>query len=400
MKFYIRTLGCKMNWLDSARLAAALQAAGHQQVAEEGEADHVFVNTCTVTAEAERKSRQTVKQIQQGPGTVAVMGCSPRVADNGWQEEGSRKVFHSTNELFAHFGIEMDEERLPLQSRTRLPVAIQTGCDNICTFCITRVARGAHRNLPAEAIIRQIQQAHEHGIQEVILTGINLAAWGCENSRRPEQARLHQLLEQILEQTSIPRIRISSLGPQFIQPGFWDVYAEPRICDHLHISLQSGSDSVLSRMIREHGTDEVAELAVQARRRRANTALFADIIAGFPGESDTQHQQGLDFLQASGFSRLHVFPFSPRQGTPAASMVEQLDGSRKKARAAELRQLSRQLWQSFIGTQMGKTAQVLLESSGTSGLSSNHIRVLVNHGEMGEIRPVLLSPENTAQNPS
>ncbi|MBW6476610.1 MAG: MiaB/RimO family radical SAM methylthiotransferase [Chromatiales bacterium] len=397
MKFFIRTLGCKMNWLDSARLGAALQSAGHHQVADEAAADHVFVNTCTVTAEAERKSRQTVKQVQQLVPQVVVMGCSPRVEGNHWQREQGRLVFADQAALFAQFGIETDEERLPLQSRTRLPVAIQTGCDNICSFCITRIARGAHRNLPAPTIIQQIRLAEEHGIQEVILTGINLAAWGCENSRQPEQARLHELLEQILEQTTIPRIRISSIGPQFIQPGFWDVYADPRICDHLHISLQSGSPEVLARMVREHGTDEVAWMAEQARQRRPNTALVADIICGFPGETEAQHRQGLRFLDDCGFARLHVFPYSSREGTAAADYPEQVEVQRKKARAADVRQLSRQLHQRFLQQQLGKEVSVLLESSGQQGLSSNYIRVNVPDGQMGEIRRLRLDTDNLAE---
>ena len=391
MKFYIRTLGCKMNWLDSARLAAALQSAGHQQVEEEGEAEQIFVNTCTVTAEADRKSRQTVKQAGQAGSQVAVIGCSPQVASNPWPVKKDVKTFRQPNEIYDYFGISADEDRLPLQSRTRLPVAIQSGCDNLCSFCITRQARGAHRNLPTATIIRQIHQAHEHGIQEVILTGINLAAWGCTNSRQPEQARLHQLLEAILAKTAIPRIRLSSLGPQFIQADFWDVYRDPRICDHLHVSVQSGSPTVLDRMVREHGIEEVAELAEQARRHRPDTALMADIISGFPGESDTEHQQGMAFLQQCGFSRLHVFPFSPRHGTPAADLPGQVDERCKKARAAELRQLSRQLHQGFLRSQLGKQLSVLVESSGTSGLSSNYIRVKVTNGQMGEIRQITLA---------
>ena len=383
-----------MNWLDSARLGAALQSAGHHQVAEEAAADHVFINTCTVTAEAERKSRQTVKQAQQLVPQVVVMGCSPQVDGNHWQLEQGRQVFADQAALFAHFGIETDDERLPLQSRTRLPVAIQTGCDNICSFCITRIARGSHRNLPAQTIIQQIRLAEEHGIQEVILTGINLAAWGCENSRQPEQARLHVLLEQILEQTTIPRIRISSIGPQFIQPEFWDVYADSRICDHLHISLQSGSPEVLARMVREHGTDEVAWIAEQAREKRPDTALTADIIAGFPGETERHHQEGYAFLKHVGFSRLHVFPFSQRQSTPAADMTEQLGKGTIQARASELRQLSKSLWQGFLENQIGRPGEVLVENSGRHGLSTNHIRVHVANGMPGKIHQLVLNKDN------
>ena len=385
-----------MNWLDSARLAAALQSAGHNAVADESEADYVFVNTCTVTSEADRKSKQTVNKAGRAQKQVAVMGCGPRVDAEGWQQAENTLVFSDDNALLKHFGIEEDDAQMPLSSRTRLPVAIQTGCDNECTFCITKVARGAHRNLPVERVVQQVKQAHEHGIKEIVLTGINLAAWGCENSNRPEQARLHELLEAILQQTEIPRIRLSSLGPQFIQPAFFDVYADTRICDYLHISLQSGSDTVLNRMVRGHGTAELCSIAERARAVRPDTALAADIIAGFPGESDAEHQETMELLNAVQFAKLHVFPFSEREGTPAATMPEPVDVAIRKQRAAEIRELARLMRKQFIDQQMGKRLTVLVEGNG-SGLSTNYIRLLTNDLGEGEIHELVLSAGNLAE---
>lgn len=399
MKFFIRTLGCKMNWLDSARLAAALQSAGHQPVEDEADADHVFVNTCTVTAEADRKSRQTVNQAGRKPVQVAVMGCGPRVDNGGWRQQADDAlIFSDEAAMFAHFGVEPDALLLPRDSRTRLPVAIQTGCDNLCTFCITRVARGRHRSLPIETIVAQINQALEHDIREVVLIGINLAAWGCEDSNRPQQARLHQLLEAILRRTEMPRIRLSSLGPQFIQPGFFDLYREERICDYLHISLQSGSDGVLERMVRGHGTGEVRRIAEQARAARPDTAMAADVIAGFPGESGQEHRETLALLGEIGFAKLHVFPFSIREGTPAAILPGQLPQELKKERAGEIRELARHMRKAFLDTQLGKRQQVLVESSGSNGLSSNYIRMNVEDARMGDIVELTLTAENLAEN--
>lgn len=380
MKFYIRTLGCKMNWLDSARLAAALQSVGNVAVSDEDEADYIFVNTCTVTSEADRKSRQTVNRAGQRQKQVAVMGCGPRVDSSDWQAQNdSALIFSDEEKMLSHFGVESDELLLPLNSRTRLPVAIQTGCDNECSFCITRIARGAHRNLPAEQILRQIDQAYESGVREVVLTGINLAAWGCDDSRKPEQARLHELLEMILQRTEMPRIRLSSIGPEYIQPAFFDLYADERICDYLHISLQSGSDSVLQRMARGHGTKEVEIIAAQARAVRPNTALAADIIAGFPGETDEEHRETLAFVEHLQFAKLHVFPFSVREGTPAAEMSDQLSQEIKKQRASELRELGRTLREQFIQQQIGRTVNVLVEGNG-QGLSGNYLRL--NTGDL------------------
>ncbi|MFO7592908.1 MAG: MiaB/RimO family radical SAM methylthiotransferase [Pseudomonadota bacterium] len=397
MKFYIRTLGCKMNWLDSARLAAALQTAGNTAVSDEAEADYVFVNTCTVTAEADRKSKQTVNRAGRQQKQVAVMGCGPRVDAGEWrQHSGKALVFSDERQMLAHFGVEGDELLLPLNSRTRLPVAIQTGCDNLCTFCITRIARGRHRSLPAEQIVRQIDLALENGIREVVLTGINLAAWGCEDSNQPAQARLHELLEIILTRTEIPRIRISSIGPQFIRPGFFDVYQDERICDYLHISLQSGSDSVLERMVRGHGTEVVARIAEQARAVRPDTAMSADVIAGFPAESDAEHRETLAFLQQVDFAKLHVFPYSIREGTPAAAITPQCPAEVKKERAAEIRELARTMRQNFIQQQLGKKLRVLVEGNG-SGLSGNYLRLLTVGHARGEIVEITATQETLAE---
>jgi threonylcarbamoyladenosine tRNA methylthiotransferase MtaB len=396
MNFYIRTLGCKMNWLDSARLAAALQTAGHQAVNDESEADYVFVNTCTVTSEADRKSKQTVNKAGRAQKQVAVMGCGPRVDINGWQQQAEDAlIFNDEGAMLAHFGIEEDEAQMPLSSRTRLPVAIQTGCDNECSFCITRIARGAHRSLPIEGIVRQVNQAFEHGIKEIVLTGINLAAWGCENSNRPEQARLHKVIEAILQQTEMPRIRLSSLGPQFIQPAFFDVYADERVCDYLHISLQSGSDTVLERMVRGHGTAELLAIAKQARTIRPDTALAADIIAGFPGESAAEHHETLTLLREVQFAKLHVFPYSEREGTPAASAGDPVDVGIRKQRAAEIRNLGREMRQRFIDQQMNKTFSVLVEGNGT-GLTGNYIRLRTGDLPESEIHNLQLTADTIA----
>lgn len=386
-----------MNWLDSARLAAALQTAGHTPVNDESEADYVFVNTCTVTSEADRKSKQTVNKAGRAQKQVAVMGCGPRVDSQAWQQqtEGAL-IFHDEEQMLTHFGIESDDAQMPLSSRTRLPVAIQTGCDNECTFCITRIARGAHRSLPKERIIRQVKQAYEHGIKEIVLTGINLAAWGCDNSNQPEQARLHELIEAILQQTEIPRIRLSSIGPQFIQPAFFDIYADERVCDYLHISLQSGSDTVLDRMIRGHGSTEVLHIAEQARKVRPDTAMAADIIAGFPGESDQEHQETLALLKEIAFAKLHVFPYSEREGTPAATYANPVAVAVRKQRATEIRDLGRELRKQFIESQIGKQFSVLVEGNNT-GLSTNYIRIRTNGLMEGEIHQIELSQDNLAE---
>lgn len=376
-------------------------SAGHRQVDSEEKADYVFVNTCTVTAEADRKSHQLVNAAIRRDKHVAVMGCSPRVDSTRWSahttDEQKRIVVDDELSFLKRFDVDIDNLPFPLSnSRTRAPIAVQQGCDNICTFCITRIARGTHENISKERVLEEVKFAQDQGVREIVLTGINLAAWGAENSRRPEQARLQELLEHILGHSSIERIRLSSLGPQFIQSSFFDVYADERICDYLHISLQSGSDSVLERMIREHGTDEVRDIAEQARKARQSSCIAADIIAGFPAESEEEHQQTSAFIEEIGFAKLHVFPFSTRTGTKAAEMPGQLDNQLKKARAAELRKLGKQLREHFIQSQMGKEFNVLAEANG-SGLSGNYIRIKTPQGSEGEITKLSLSRETLAE---
>jgi threonylcarbamoyladenosine tRNA methylthiotransferase MtaB len=393
VKFYLRTLGCKMNQLDSARISAALQAAGHRRVADEEEADCVLVNSCTVTSQADRKSRQAARAALRGEKQVLVLGCGPRADPVHWREQLPGGIlFESEHALLDHLRIVPGESLFPVTARTRLPIAIQTGCDDTCTFCITRIARGAHRSEAAEPIVQSIREARELGVQEVVLTGINLAAWGCSDSRRAGESRLHELLFRILEQTEMPRIRLSSLGPQYLGPGFFGAFRDPRICDHLHLSIQSGSASVLRRMDRGHGVDEVYRVAEQARAARPPAALTADFIVGFPGESDAEFQETVSMVETLGLAKLHVFPFSAREGTPAASCPDPLPVETRKLRAAELRDLGRHTREAFVSAQLGTVKQVLVEHDET-GLTSNYIRIRVPGGRDGELRDLELRGE-------
>jgi threonylcarbamoyladenosine tRNA methylthiotransferase MtaB len=375
MKIHIRTLGCKMNWLDSARLGAALQDAGHTLVDSETEADRVLVNSCTVTAEAERKSRQQARAALRAEKPVTVYGCGPRANPVQWHERlPEAPSFGVERELLRHFGVNPSQLPFPVASRTRLPVAIQTGCDDTCSFCITRIARGPHRSHPADKLVAHVREAHDLGIREIVVTGINLAAWGAEHSKRPEQARLHLLLERLLAETAIPRIRLSSLGPQYLHRELFEVLADRRVCDHLHLSVQSGSPTVLRRMDRGHDAEQVYRAAERARAARPDVALCADLIVGFPGETEAEFESTLTMVEDIGFAKLHVFPYSPREGTPAASMPGQIPGAEKKRRAACLRETGQRSRAEFLAGQLGKTRQVLVEGRG-SGLTGNYIRL-------------------------
>jgi len=395
LKFHIKTLGCKVNWLDSARISAALQSVGHQPVAEEQAADLCLINTCTVTAEADRKSRQTVRNTTAA--TTAVLGCGPKVEAAAWQQAQPKAlIFADEQAIYHHFGIDASALPFPIGSRTRLPIAVQQGCDNRCSFCITRIARGRHHTIAADQVVAQIREAQQHGINEVVLTGVNLAAWGASDSNRAGESQLGALLEQILHDTTIARIRLSSLGPQYLDDHFFALFSDPRLCDYLHISLQSGCDRTLRAMVRDHDNAVMRQVAERARAVRPNVALAADLIAGFPGERVADATATEAFIAAIGFAKLHVFPFSERAGTPAAALSEVVPVAERKRRAAALRELGRELRQHFISAQIGKQQQVLVESRG-SGLSSNYIRIWVPQGEEGRLCEVQLTPARIAE---
>ncbi len=396
MKIHIRTLGCKMNWLDSARLGATLQQAGHTLVDESADADSVVVNSCTVTAQADRKSRQETRAAERLGKPTIVTGCGPRAAPLQWHDAlPDSTILPTDQELLRHFGVRDDDVPFPITSRTRLPVAIQNGCDDQCSFCITRIARGRHLSHPADKLVDHVREAFDRGIREVVITGINLAAWGADNSLHPAGARLHELLQQLLTRTEMPRIRLSSLGPQYLHPDFFEVLADPRICDHLHLSIQSGSPGVLRRMQRGHDAEQVYRVAENARRVRPDVALTADFIVGFPGESDPEFDQTAAMVATIGFAKLHVFPFSPREGTPAAKLGGQLQGPIKKQRSAELRALGNHAREAFLASQRGKTASVLVESR-QRGLSTNYIRLKVPGAAEGEIHRVPITAHTLA----
>ena len=374
MKFFFRTLGCKMNWLDSAKISAALINAGHKQTKDITTAETVFVNSCTVTSVANAKSLHTAKQALKSRKQVIAFGCATKIELEAWQKKLPQAlVFQKKSDLLQYFGAKLNEDIFPATNRTRLPIAIQTGCDNFCTFCITRIARGSHRNFTTTNIIKQIKHAEDLGIKEIVLTGINIGAWGCKNSNKPKESRFTELLEIILRKTKIPRIRLSSLGPQFLDQQFFDVFANLRICDYLHLSVQSGSDALLKKMNRPYGSNEITKI-VQSVRSRPNTAITGDFIVGFPGETSTEFNKTIRLVKNLKFAKLHVFPFSPREGTPAAQFDNQVPENIKKNRAEKLRKIGDQLHRAFLKSQIGNQLEVLAEGDNT-GLTTNYIKI-------------------------
>lgn len=394
MKIFLDSIGCRLNQSEIEKLASRFRAAGHEIVSQPGEAEVVVVNTCAVTAEAASDSRQKVRQAaRSGAAEIAVTGCwatlDPATAAAlpgvRWTVPNPRKD-ELLREVLPLLQDEIDLEplyRQPLPGihlRTRAFIKVQDGCDNFCTFCVTRLARGKGRSIPAETVLADIRAAQAGGTREIVLSGVHLGSWGQEN--QPPQ-HLRDLVEMILAQTSIMRVRLSSLEPWDLPEGFFELWRDRRLCRHLHLPLQSGSLATLRRMARKTTPQTFASLVQAARTADPEIAITTDIIVGFPGESEAEFAESLDFVRQMDFATGHVFSFSPRPGTPAAKFPNQVHPSERKRRSAQMRAVLAEAAKNYQQRFVGRELEVLWESGRQispdiwimEGLTSNYLRV-------------------------
>ncbi|MDM7931853.1 tRNA (N(6)-L-threonylcarbamoyladenosine(37)-C(2))-methylthiotransferase MtaB [Tabrizicola sp.] len=370
------TLGCRLNAYETEAMKELAAAAGLS--------DAVIVNTCAVTAEAVRKAKQEIRRLsRENPGSaIIVTGCAAQTEPETFaaMPEVARVVGnHEKMQAETWAGIATPDligvtERVQVDDimsvretaghlidgfgRHRAYVQIQNGCDHRCTFCIIPYGRGNSRSVPAGVVIEQIQRLADRGFNEVVLTGVDLTSWGAD---LPATPRLGDLVRRILKLTSIPRLRISSIDSIEADPALMEAIAnEPRLMPHLHLSLQAGDDLILKRMKRRHLRDDAIRFCEDARRLRPDMVFGADIIAGFPTETEAMFQQSLQLVQDCGLTFLHVFPYSPRKGTPAARMP-QVRGPEIKDRAARLRAVGDAALQAHLASQVGRVHRVLTE---------------------------------------
>ena len=401
MKIFLDTIGCRLNQAEIEALARQFRAAGHEIVPSAAEADLAVVNTCTVTAEAASDSRAAIRRAERlGAAEVVVTGCwvtlepekaaalsgVTRVVPNLQKESLVADLPGLPQDTSTGPGEGFDLEPLARQPlpgmhlRTRAFIKVQDGCDNACTFCITRLARGASRSRPLDEIVADVNAALKGGSREIVLTGVQLGAWGLD--LQPAR-RIADLLPALLARTSVPRLRLSSLEPWDLDADFFALWREPRLCRHLHLPLQSGSAAVLKRMRRKTTPEGFAELVQSARRVIPEVAITTDIIAGFPGETDEEFAETLEFVRATGFAGGHVFSYSARPGTPASHMKGQVHGETVKVRSALLRAVLAESAEAWRRQFIGKTMPVLWEATSTltdagwqiEGLTDNYIRV-------------------------
>ena len=379
MKIYLDTIGCRLNQSEIETMARQFRAAGHEIVASAQGADLAVVNTCAVTSDAAADSRQMIRHITRlGVPQIVPTGCwatlQPKEAASlpnvlrvvtNEQKENLVSQFNSEFRIQnSEFDLEpLARQPLPgLHRRTRAFIKVQDGCDNACTFCVTTVARGNARSRPLADVIADIQFALAGGTKEIVLTGVHLGSWGQEWGRH-----LRELVHAILAETDAPRLRLSSLEPWDLDADFfslWDAATtlSTRLMPHLHLPLQSGSESTLRRMARKTTPASFRELVAAARTVMPEVAITTDIIAGFPGETEDEFAETLEFVREMDFAGGHVFTYSPRPGTAASRMKGQTSPKVGKKRNAILREAFEESAQAYRQKFIGRKMSVLWES--------------------------------------
>jgi threonylcarbamoyladenosine tRNA methylthiotransferase MtaB len=399
MKIFLDSIGCRLNQSELETYARQFRATGHELVDTASAADIVIINTCTVTAAADSDSRQKIRQATRaGAEKIIVTGCwSSLYPDDALALPGVSRVIHNRDkENLVPEILQIPIEQFDLEPiarqpipgarlRTRAFVKVQDGCDNRCTFCITTIARGTGQSRPISAVISDINQSLKDddtgsAVKEVVLTGVHLGSWG--NDLFP-QSHLKQLVETILRETDIPRLRLSSLEPWDLDEDFFILWENHRLCRHIHLPLQSGCEATLRRMARKTTPKEYAQLVKLVRSVCPDIAVTTDIITGFPGESDEEFDASLAFVQQMQFSGGHVFTYSERPGTAAAGMPNQVHYPIRKERNALMRALLAESAQDYQSGFVNSTLPVLWETAKEKdsqgwqlkGLTDNYLRV-------------------------
>jgi len=402
-----RTLGCKVNRVESEDIAADLIGRGARLV-DEDEAAVVVVNTCTVTGEADVKARKAVRHALKAAGSplVVVTGCLASVDAASLEALDARVIVEPDKSrvaasVAAHLGLDDEPHGHGLRSgadfRTRAMLKVEDGCDNFCTYCIVPHARGVPRGAPLQDAVAEATAFVEAGAREIVLTGINVGRY-----RDPATGADLAALIAAVGSTGIERLRLSSIEPPDLTDTFLAaIAAVPAFCAHLHVPLQSGSDAVLAAMGRHYTAEEFVARIAAARAALPGLAITTDVIAGFPGETAAQAQETRALCERVGFAKLHVFRYSERAGTPAAAMPDQVSPAEKSLRAASLRLTGERLRARYLAARVSGHARILIERShaldeaGTPlayGTSADYLRVRVDALGLtaGQVVPVRL----------
>lgn len=393
----IVTFGCRLNAYESEAM--------RRLAAEAGLVDAVIVNTCAVTAEAERQARQAVRRLrrERPSARLIVTGCAAQIDPARWAampevsqvlgnaEKLRRESWGLPDRIVVGDVMAVRETASHLvegfEGRARAFVQVQQGCDHRCTFCVIPYGRGNSRSVPAGAVVDEARRLAANGYPELVLTGVDLTAWGGDLPGKPTLGQLVRRLLALVPE--LKRLRLSSLDPVEIDETLWRLLAEEeRLMPHLHLSIQAGDDLTLKRMKRRHSRADALAACRRAQGLRPGIALGADLIAGFPTETEAMFQRTLDLVGEAGLDYLHVFPYSARPGTPAARMP-QLDGGVVRERAARLRAEGEAALARSLASRVGSTAEVLVEKDGFG--RSEHWAPVRLSGRPGEIRRVRIA---------
>jgi len=451
MRFAVTTLGCKANQYDTGTIAGILSDRGHLHVKPGEGADICIINTCAVTAESVRKSRQAVRKMKklEPDALIAVCGCHAKLDGSEVELLGADLIGGTDDrEEFANKVIEAvgvstlgrprnQTASPPPAARTRALLKIQDGCDNYCTYCIIPYTRGASRSMPLVEIKERAKKLQEQGYKEIVVTGIEISSWqnelcdewqedsdkkrsdnilvmrrhcvdsdkelgGClvamrkrrvgsdvEHGNETITLLLSDAIKSISTAAPNVRIRLGSLDPRALTNDLIDELAKiPNLCNHFHISLQSGCDETLKRMGRRYKTTEVLKAINKLREKFPGCAITADLIVGFPGETDEEFEKTLKLIEIAGFSDMHIFPYSKRPGTVAETMPGQVENAIKQQRAKDAKIVAKYMKNDYLKSQIGKTLEVLFEEKKgkySIGHSSNYLKVAVQSTSHGKI---------------
>ena len=403
MKFHCFTLGCKVNQYETQAMEQQLTALGHEAASEE-QSDVLIVNTCTVTSVADRKNRTLIHRLRREypEAILGVCGCYAQVSTDEVRSMGADVISGSGGrQEFVQMLLQAYRERVQLVSvdqalkrctfeilpagglseRTRAMLKVQDGCSNVCTYCIIPSARGPVRSLPIEEAVAQTKALADAGYREIVVTGIEIASWGWDIK---DGSRFADLAEAICAAAPQVRIRLGSLEPRIIDEDFCRrLSIFDNFCPQFHLSLQSGSDTVLQRMHRKYDSARYYESVCLLRRYFPGCAVTTDLIVGFPGETEQEFRESLDFAEKCGFSAMHIFPYSRRAGTPADAMPEQISKAVKASRAARASEVAAALREKYDAALIGTVQEVLfeqVENGCFTGHAKNYVKVYA-HGE-------------------
>ncbi|WP_394752496.1 tRNA (N(6)-L-threonylcarbamoyladenosine(37)-C(2))-methylthiotransferase MtaB [Crenothrix sp.] len=404
MLVHIKTLGCRLNEAELETWAQSFQKSGHHITQQAQAADLIVINSCAVTHDAARKSRNLIRRVHRDnpKAKLVVSGCYATldeeeaasimgvdmVVRNADKDQLVERALTELNmETMPEMSSDPGESSLFTRGRQRAFVKVQDGCRYRCTFCIVTIARGEEASRPIDSVIDDINALHAQGINEIILTGVHLGGYGSDLGYT-----LCDLIKAILQRTAIPRLRLGSLEPWEFSGEFFELFNNPRLMPHLHLPLQSGADSVLRRMARRCKTEEFAAIVQQLRQHVAHFNITTDIIVGFPGETEDEWQQSLNFIQKIGFGHIHIFTYSSRKGTKAASLPDHIGSDIKKQRSQQLHKIANAMKLEFYQDNIGQEFPVLWEaySEGCDdsnkrvfGYTPNYLRaaVIINNHE-------------------